>query len=155
MSDNPKRKGKVGYGHPPKEHQFKPGQSGNKSGRRKGARDLKTDLAEELEEKVTVTENGKRVQLPKSRLMIKGQVNKAVKGDTRAAEHVYRLHQQLIGTPLEDRKAMPTAAADAQLIADYYKKYGGDLSEARNEGAPTNNVAGSPDKSDRERDDDR
>lgn len=34
--DNPENSVKVGKGHPPKEYQFKPGQSGNPGGRPKG-----------------------------------------------------------------------------------------------------------------------
>ena len=34
----------VGYGRPPKDSQFRPGQSGNPAGRRKGVRNLMTDV---------------------------------------------------------------------------------------------------------------
>lgn len=38
----------VGYGRPPVEHRFKPGQSGNPRGRRKGAKNAATILEEQL-----------------------------------------------------------------------------------------------------------
>jgi hypothetical protein len=49
----------VGYGKPPRAHQFKPGQSGNKTGRPKGSRNEATILQELLEHKVTLNERGK------------------------------------------------------------------------------------------------
>jgi hypothetical protein len=49
----------VGYGKPPRRHQFKPGESGNPKGRKKGAKSEVTILQELLQHKVTVTEHGK------------------------------------------------------------------------------------------------
>ena len=46
----------VGFGKPPKEHQYPKGTSGNLKGRPKGARSLKTDLLEELGETMKVRE---------------------------------------------------------------------------------------------------
>ena len=49
----------VGYGKPPRAHQFKPGQSGNKTGRPKGAKNEETILGELLQHKLRINENGK------------------------------------------------------------------------------------------------
>ena len=48
----------VGFGKPPKNSRFKPGQSGNPKGRPKGAKGLRTELKEELSERISVTEGG-------------------------------------------------------------------------------------------------
>ena len=85
----------VGYGKPPKQHQFKPGQSGNPKGRPKGTRNLKTDLAEELGQMVKITENGDKRSLSKQRVMIKTLVAKAAKGDPRATKQVIDLMAHL------------------------------------------------------------
>lgn len=81
----------IGYGKPPKQHQFKPGQSGNPKGRPKGTKNLKTDLFEELAEKLTVTEGGRTLKLSKQRVMLKALMAKAAKGDVRAANTVIDL----------------------------------------------------------------
>jgi hypothetical protein len=49
----------VGYGKPPREHQFKLGQSGNKPGRPKGAKNEETILSDLFKQKVRISENGK------------------------------------------------------------------------------------------------
>jgi len=76
---------KVGYGRPPKPHQFPKGRSGNPKGRPKGARGLKTDLKAELTSLVAITENGKTKKITKQQVVLKSLVAKAAKGDTKAA----------------------------------------------------------------------
>jgi hypothetical protein len=49
----------VGYGKPPTEHQFKPGQSGNVGGRKKAKKSGATDISEILNTPVRVTIGGK------------------------------------------------------------------------------------------------
>ncbi|MGY4185917.1 DUF5681 domain-containing protein [Bradyrhizobium sp. USDA 4459] len=49
----------VGYRRPPREHQFKPGQSGNKSGRPKGSKNEATIIDQLLNRKIEIRENGR------------------------------------------------------------------------------------------------
>jgi len=79
----PSSTGKVGYGRPPKDTQFKPGQSGNPMGRPKGRRNIKTELLEELDEIVEVTERGVKKQVTTQRALIKGAVVRAANGNVR------------------------------------------------------------------------
>ena len=74
----------VGYGRPPVASQFKAGQSGNAKGRPKGSKNLSTLLREEMDAKILVTENGVQKRMPKGRVAVRQQVDKAVKGDSRA-----------------------------------------------------------------------
>ena len=50
----------VGKGKPPEHTRFQKGQSGNPTGRRKGSKNVATLLEQVLNERVVVTENGKR-----------------------------------------------------------------------------------------------
>ena len=75
----------VGYGRPPAEHQFRPGQSGNPSGRPKGARSFKSDLRDELGEVVSINDdNNKTIEVTKQRAIIKTLLRMAITGDPRA-----------------------------------------------------------------------
>jgi hypothetical protein len=89
----PSQEDPIGYRKPPKKTQFKPGQSGNPKGRPKGARNLHNILEEELGQKVSVTENGKRKRVGKDRLMVRQQVNKAAQGDPKAFQAIARIQQ--------------------------------------------------------------
>lgn len=73
---------KVGYKKPPKEHRFKPGQSGNVSGRpRKKAADF--ELGDVLDRPVTVTAGGKAQQMEPRKIALLAQLKKAQEGDKR------------------------------------------------------------------------
>jgi Family of unknown function (DUF5681) len=74
----------VGYKHPPKQHQFKLGRSGNPSGRPKGARSFKSELRDELGELVSFREGNREIEVSKQRLLIKRLVASAIEGDARA-----------------------------------------------------------------------
>jgi hypothetical protein len=89
--DVTKQPAAVGYGHPPKAHQYQPGHSGNPKGRPKGVKNFSTDVAEELCEKIPVTEHGKSYKITKQRALIKTLIAKSLKGDMRAAAQIIGL----------------------------------------------------------------
>ncbi|MFO1148084.1 MAG: DUF5681 domain-containing protein [Alsobacter sp.] len=74
----------VGYGKPPKETRFKPGQSGNPRGRPKGAQNVETILRKELLGPITVVEDGRRRKVPRLVALIRRLMEKAFGGDVRA-----------------------------------------------------------------------
>ncbi len=115
----------VGYGKPPKQTRFKPGQSGNPRGKPKGSKGLKTDLREEMAERVTIKENGKRIKITKQRLMIKALAKKAANGDVKAAGQLVSLTIQSFG--LEDRRdgKSELSKQDQSLLADLEKQLTG------------------------------
>jgi uncharacterized protein DUF5681 len=94
---------KVGYRKPPKSGQFKRGKSGNPKGRPKGSLKLATDLAAELNEQITVREDGKPRRVSKQRALIKSLMAKALQGDIRANAAVLALYARVI-TDLPDEQ---------------------------------------------------
>jgi hypothetical protein len=92
---------KVGYGRPPKSGQFKRGKSGNAKGRPKGRLKLATDLAAELNEQITVREDGRARRVSKQRALIKSLMAKALQGDVRANAALLALYAR-VNTDLPD-----------------------------------------------------
>lgn len=82
----------VGYGRPPQEHRFKPGQSGNPAGRPKGSRNFATIVADLLSRPVRLKVGG--VAQDKKILPAEAVANvvvaKAMKGDRHALEMFLR-----------------------------------------------------------------
>jgi len=74
-----------GYGKPPKEHQFKPGQSGNPKGRPRGPGSLHKMIMKHAAKKVSVIENGMAKTMPKMEVVIAAMFNSASQGDVAAA----------------------------------------------------------------------
>jgi len=81
----------VGYGKPPKEHQFKKGQSGNLKGRPKGSKNGSTMLQEQFFSSVTITENGRRKRVPALEVMFRCLIKAAIEGDGRSQDRVIKL----------------------------------------------------------------
>jgi uncharacterized protein DUF5681 len=92
--DDSKRDYEVGYGKPPKKSRFAKGQCGNPKGRPKGARNLRTLIEDELNVKVSITENGKRRSISKREAVAKQVVNKAAAGDPKAIPILLNHEQQ-------------------------------------------------------------
>lgn len=83
----------VGYGKPPKEHQFKPGQSGNPKGRPKGSPNLLKLISKHAAKKVSVLEVGIEKKMARMDVVILAMFNKASKGDVSAARLLIDLVQ--------------------------------------------------------------
>ena len=95
MSSNRKTEDeKVGYAKPPKNSQFKPGQSGNPKGRPKGSRGLKQVVRAALDDEVPVSIGGETVNKTKREMVVLRLIQKAVAGDVRAIDSILNLDQK-------------------------------------------------------------
>lgn len=74
----------IGYKKPPKKTQFKKGKSGNAKGRPKQSRNMVTILNEELDQLITITEDGKNQKVPIRVAIAKRLIHSALNGDMRS-----------------------------------------------------------------------
>jgi uncharacterized protein DUF5681 len=115
----------VGYARPPAASRFRVGQSGNPKGRPKGAKNRTTMFNQALNERVVVTEHGKRKSITKQEAIFKQLVNKAAAGDHRAAQLVInemreieaRLSSTETGREIVDE-------VDQQVFQNFVKRLG-------------------------------
>jgi Family of unknown function (DUF5681) len=110
----------VGYKRPPREHQFRPGQSGNPSGRPKGTRNFKSELREELGELVTIREGERDVQVSKQRALIKSLVSAAIDGNQRAAASVLAMCVRMLADAEEDEAI--ENVGDCEIVEAFTKR---------------------------------
>lgn len=73
----------IGYRRPPKNGQFKKGESGNPKGRPKGSKNFMTLLEHELDQKITVNENGRKKEITRMQAMVKRLVADSLQGNLR------------------------------------------------------------------------
>lgn len=104
----------VGYGRPPKHSRFKPGQSGNPKGRPKGAKSQKTIVLDMLLAPIDYVENGVRRKASRLELIFKRMVEKALKGDLRAAERLISMYATLEEGDRQTDAANPASEIDIE-----------------------------------------
>jgi len=99
---------KGGYKSPPKDRQFKPGQSGNPTGdRKKRAQSLGEVFLKEGERRRRLPVGGKMVTISQAGILAKQQYAKAMKGDTNAFETIVKHEARRMG-----ESAQPLCSAD-------------------------------------------
>lgn len=113
----------VGYGKPPAQNKFKPGESGNPRGRPRGAKNkhpgileerLKDIVLNEAYRTVKLKEGEKNITLPIAQAVVRTLAVAAVKGNTKAAQQLLELIQ---GT----ERANAARALDTLQAAVTYK----------------------------------
>jgi hypothetical protein len=117
MPSDKKRDYEVGYGKPPRQTRFQPGQSGNPRGRPRGSQNLSTLLSQALEEPVIVVEHGRRRRITKRRAIVTQLVNRSAKADLKAIQLLMPLVRD-IESRADPGSADPSvfAEADQQII---------------------------------------
>jgi hypothetical protein len=113
---------KVGYGRPPREHQFKPGHSGNPKGRPKGSRPAGALLQDILQQKVAVTESGKTRRIPVLEVIFRRLANDAMRSDPRAIKLLLSLVDRYAESPETTLKFREMLAEDQAILAQYLRE---------------------------------
>jgi len=127
---------RVGPGCPPKEYQFKPGQSGNPAGARNRppsiAPDLKALLQAALGKKIALTIGDKERILTRAAAGIEHLVEQFARGDRYARRDLFDLADRLdldLGASskaaLEELTGKALTAEDEALVADFLKRQTG------------------------------
>ena len=124
---------RVGPGRPPREYQFRPGQSGNPKGARKKASpivpDLKAVLERALSKKITLRQGERERIITMATAGIEQLVAQYARGDRHARRDVFDLAQKFgVDITAGQGKAIERAqtdltADDRALVADYLQRH--------------------------------
>ena len=112
---------RVGYGLPPRKHQFKPGQSGNPGGRPKGAKGLKAELLAVINEQVTVTVNGKPRRKRMLSLALRSLAAEAAKGKIGAQRELLTRVIEVFGIEDERPTAKQLSDTDRLIVEQFLR----------------------------------
>jgi hypothetical protein len=132
-TDAPEKKYRVGPGCPPREFQFKPGQSGNPTGGKTKsspiARNLKTALERALDAKITLKQGERQKTVTMAEAGIKQLVAGYAKGDRHARRDVIALASTLgvdltagQSEAIERALGMALPATDEALVEDFFQR---------------------------------
>lgn len=120
---------RVGYGHPPKQHRFKKGKSGNPKGRPKKAHQEPVDNLAILNEQVPVRRNGKTEWMPAFEASLRKLVERALKdGDVSAGIRFVRICEK---SGLFKKTAAPRSGGVVHMTDDELAKYDEEMKRQR------------------------
>jgi len=122
-----------GYGKPPKESQFKPGQSGNPKGRPKDSKSLKTIVQKELAGKLEIKVQGTKKKVTKLEAAVMKLVNDALTGNVKSLSELLKLAATY--APTDDTsgaETLPPSEEDQALLQAFVKR----MSKKMNKEAP-------------------
>lgn len=106
----------VGYGKPPRSHQFKAGQSGNPKGRPKGAKSEATILNELLNRKISIRQDGKIRKITILEGIFHKLAEDSLKGNTKSAAFVLNRLAAIASTAGTEAEINP----DDKAVLDAY-----------------------------------
>ena len=107
---------RVGYGRPPRESQFKPGQSGNPNGRPKGTGSLKSHLQSELSHLMVVHEGDRAYKVSKLRAAVKLLTSRGLQGSFKDLAKLVELYARHLGDQPEAADTTPTDEHDRKVL---------------------------------------
>jgi hypothetical protein len=110
----------VGYGKPPRAHQFKPGKSGNPKGRPKGVKNEGTILRELLQQKISLNERGKARRITIHEGIFRRIIEDCLRGNTKSAAFLLNRHHAMTsGEPMDSG----LSEDDEAVLEAYLQKY--------------------------------
>ena len=112
---------KVGKGKPPKETQWKPGQSGNPKGRPRGSRNILTMFNEALQLKVQIQERGTLRTITVREAIVRKLISQGLKGDLKAISFVLAKEPE-IARYLPPREKVDTSNMSAEELTKRYQR---------------------------------
>ena len=111
---------RVGYGHPPSQHRFKPGESGNPEGRRKGQKSEATILAELLHRKIAVNNSGKPRKITILEAILLRITEDSLRGNTKSAAFLLNRLTGEVDSP--DGYAADLSVDDRSILATFAER---------------------------------
>lgn len=105
---------RVGYCKPPRQTQFKKGQSGNPKGRPRVNHDISALVEKELVRRTEITEGGQRKRVSRLKAMMRTLIEKAARGDVPSIKLVLeelRKAQATSSAPIEQGVTLDLEAA--------------------------------------------
>jgi hypothetical protein len=116
----------VGFGRPPAQTRFKPGQSGNPNGRPVGRSNAKTTVARVINETIPVREGEKTRHMTKLEAICQAHTLKGIKGDARSAVIILGLAKQMgLLTDAEGETGAALPEQDAAILDDFLRRHSG------------------------------
>ncbi len=114
------RGGEVGYGKPPKEHRWRPGQSGNPRGRPRGSKNESTILRETLHRKIGIRVEGKLKKITVLEAIYLRIAEDSLKGNTKSAAFMLNRYGALVSGELQATDLSPD---DREVLEDFAKRF--------------------------------
>jgi hypothetical protein len=110
----------VGYGKPPRAHQFKPGESGNPAGRPKGRKSEARMLDELLFKRIPVRQGGRELRMTVVEAMFRRLAEDSLKGNIKAAGFLFN---RLGAISAEQPQQTELTDDDQEVLQAYLKEY--------------------------------
>ena len=122
----------VGNKRPPKASRFKKGRSGNPAGRPRGRRNVSTIIEAVMDERIYVTEAGRRRSITAREAIIRGLRNDALRGDGKARLTIIGLDMQVEASRGSQEGDQPRVTeADAKVMARLVERIRNDIAKEK------------------------
>jgi hypothetical protein len=119
----------VGYGRPPRVHQFKPGQSGNPRGRPKGVKNEATILRDLLNRKIDIREGGRVRKITVFEAILLRFTEDALKGNTKTAAFLFNRYAGIQAG--ESQPATDISEDDREVLDAFVRRFEAQLKPKR------------------------